>query len=61
MLTPSFFQVMLKTSTRFQMLAVLYKGAVFYQNDIKHVKPYTKSADIFLQIREKEDELEKNG
>jgi len=52
---------MLKTSTEFQMLAVLYKGAVFYQNDIKHVKPYTKSADIFLQIREKEDKLEKNG
>ena len=30
------------------MLAVLYKGAIFYQNDIKHVKPFTKSVDMFL-------------
>ena len=30
------------------MLAALYKGAVFYQNDIKHVKPDTKSVDISL-------------
>ena len=43
------------------MLAALYQGATFYQNDIKHVKPYTKSVDISLQIREKEDKLEKNG
>jgi len=33
------------------MLVVLYKGAVFYQNDNKPVKPYPKSVDISLQIR----------
>jgi len=32
------------------MLAALYKGTVFYQNEIKHVKPYPKSVDISLQI-----------
>jgi len=30
------------------MLAALYQGAVFYQNDIKHVKSDTKSDDMSL-------------
>ncbi len=30
------------------MLAALYQGAIFYQNDIKHVNLDTKSADISL-------------
>lgn len=46
LLTPSFFQVILKASINFYRLAVLYQGATFYQNDIKHVNPDTKSADI---------------
>ena len=30
------------------MLAALYQGATFYQNDIKHVKSDAKSVDISL-------------
>jgi hypothetical protein len=30
------------------MIAALYQGATFYQNDIKHVKPDAKSVDISL-------------
>jgi hypothetical protein len=30
----------------FKVLAALYQGAIFYQNDIKHVNPDSKRADI---------------
>jgi hypothetical protein len=30
------------------MLAELYQGAIFYQNDIKHVNPDNKNDDISL-------------
>jgi len=39
---------MLKAFIRFHMLAALYQGAIFYQNDNKYVNPDTKSADISL-------------
>jgi hypothetical protein len=48
LLTPSSFQVKLKAYISFHMLAALYQGTIFYQNDIKYVNPDTKSADISL-------------
>jgi hypothetical protein len=41
------------------MIATLYQGAIFYQNDIKYVKLDAKSADICFRMK-KQDESEKN-